>query len=78
MKQTFFEAVENNPIIAAVKNTEDLDVCCNLEDGGTGSVYPVWRHLLYTRDRTQSKRVREDRHGACGSRRRVESERYRS
>ena len=32
MKQTFFEAVENNPIIAAVKNTEDLDVCCNLED----------------------------------------------
>ena len=32
MKQTFFDAVENNPIIAAVKNTEDLEVCCNLED----------------------------------------------
>ena len=32
MKQTFFETVEDNPIIAAIKNTEDLEVCCGLED----------------------------------------------
>lgn len=28
----FYEAVEDNPIIAAVKNMNDLEVCCSLED----------------------------------------------
>ena len=28
----FYEAVEDNPIIAAVKNMDDLEICCSLED----------------------------------------------
>ena len=32
MKNTFYEALEENPIIAAIKNMDDLKVCCSLED----------------------------------------------
>ena len=32
MSSFFHEAVEENPIIAAVKNMNDLEVCCSLED----------------------------------------------
>ena len=32
MNRTFYNAVEENPIIAAVKNMEDLEQCCALED----------------------------------------------
>ena len=32
MSSYFYEAVEENPIIAAAKNEEDLEVCCSLED----------------------------------------------
>lgn len=32
MKNTFYEALEENPIIAAIKNMDDLNVCCSLED----------------------------------------------
>ena len=32
MSSYFYEAVEQNPIIAAAKNEEDLEVCCSLED----------------------------------------------
>ncbi len=32
MNQIFFDAVGNNPIIAAVKNMDDLKICCSLED----------------------------------------------
>ena len=32
MSSSFYEAVEDNPIIAAVKNMNDLEVCCSLED----------------------------------------------
>ena len=32
MSSFFYEAVEDNPIIAAVKNMNDLEVCCSLED----------------------------------------------
>ena len=32
MSSSFYEAVEDNPIIAAVKNMKDLEVCCSLED----------------------------------------------
>lgn len=32
MNQKFLEAVEENPIIAAVKNMKDLEQCCMLED----------------------------------------------
>ena len=28
----FYEAVEENPIIAAVKNMDDLEICCSLEN----------------------------------------------
>ena len=32
MNQNFYEAVEDNPIIAAVKSMDDLEQCCKLED----------------------------------------------
>ena len=32
MEHIFWEAVEENPIIAAVKNMEDLEKCCSLSD----------------------------------------------
>ena len=32
MSSFFYEAVEDNPIIAAVKNMNDLEICCSLED----------------------------------------------
>ncbi len=32
MNRIFYEAVEENPIIAAVKNMEDLEICCSLEE----------------------------------------------
>ena len=32
MSSYFYEAVEENPIIAAAKNEEDLEICCSLED----------------------------------------------
>ena len=32
MNSFFHEAVEENPIIAAVKNMDDLKICCSLED----------------------------------------------
>lgn len=32
MRELLRDALEENPIIAAVKNTEDLQVCCSLED----------------------------------------------
>lgn len=32
MNQTFFDAVDLNPVIAAVKNMEELEDCCTLED----------------------------------------------
>ena len=32
MHSFFYEAVEENPIIAAVKNMDDLEICCSLED----------------------------------------------
>ena len=30
MNQNFYEAVEDNPIIAAVKSMEDVEECCNM------------------------------------------------
>ena len=32
MNSFFMQAVEENPIIAAVKNMDDLKICCSLED----------------------------------------------
>lgn len=32
MKQEFYDAVEASPVIAAVKNTEDLKRCCQIEE----------------------------------------------
>lgn len=32
MNRIFYDAVEENPIIAAIKNMEDLEQCCVLED----------------------------------------------
>ena len=32
MEQEFWDAVEDNPIIAAVKSMDDLEQCCKLED----------------------------------------------
>ena len=32
MEQEFWDAVEDNPIIAAVKSMDDLEGCCKLED----------------------------------------------
>ncbi len=32
MNHLFHEAVEDNPIIAAIKNMNDLQICCSLED----------------------------------------------
>ncbi len=30
--RSFYEAVEGNPIIAAVKSMEDVEICCSIED----------------------------------------------
>lgn len=32
MNRLFYEAVEENPIIAAVKSMDDLELCCSLEE----------------------------------------------
>ena len=32
MNQIFYDAVGNNPIIAAVKNMKDIEVSCTIED----------------------------------------------
>ena len=32
MNQIFYDAVGNNPIIAAVKNMEDIEVSCTIEE----------------------------------------------
>ena len=32
MNQNFYEAVEDNPIIAAVKSMEDVEECCKHDD----------------------------------------------
>ena len=32
MEREFWNAVEDNPIIAAVKSMDDLEKCCKLED----------------------------------------------
>ena len=32
MKRYFYHALEENPIIAAIKNMEDLELCCSLEE----------------------------------------------
>ena len=32
MNQIFYDAVGNNPIIAAVKNMEDIEVSCAIEE----------------------------------------------
>ena len=32
MNQNFYEAVEDNPIIAAVKSMEDVEECCKRDD----------------------------------------------
>ena len=32
LKHTFYKALEKNPIIAAIKDMEDLKLCCSLED----------------------------------------------
>ena len=54
MNSFFHEAVEENPIIAAVKNMDDLKICekyrryrkmlCNRRD--TGDFYIIWRCLF--------------------------------
>ena len=32
MKHYFYQALEENPIIAAIKNMDDLELCCSLEE----------------------------------------------
>ena len=32
MKYYFYQALEENPIIAAIKNMDDLELCCSLEE----------------------------------------------
>ena len=45
MSSFFHEAVEENPIIAAVKNMDDLKICCSLEDIRV-VFYFIWRCLF--------------------------------
>ena len=32
MKQEFYDAIVDNPVIAAVKSVSDLETCCSLEE----------------------------------------------
>lgn len=32
MKHYFYQALEETPIIAAIKNMDDLELCCSLEE----------------------------------------------
>ena len=32
MKRYFYHALEENPIIAAIKNMDDLELCCSIEE----------------------------------------------
>ena len=32
VKRYFYQALEENPIIAAIKNMDDLELCCSIEE----------------------------------------------
>ena len=66
MDQRFFDAVEDNPIIAAIKGPEDLKECCSIPEI-RDCFYSVWRHLFSERNRKDNKGCRQDCHGPCGS-----------
>ena len=58
MKHYFYQALEENPIIAAIKNMDDLELCCS-------GIRPVRRYLYDPGDRKTPKGRWEDRNRAC-------------
>ena len=66
MSSFFHEAVEENPIIAAVKNMDDLKICCSLED--IRVVFILFGDVCSIREIVQQiKRFREGCDGSCRS-----------
>lgn len=64
MKHYFYQALEENPIIAAIKNMDDLELCCSLEE--IRVVFVLFGDIWYDPDdRKTFKGRREDRDRAC-------------
>ena len=59
VKYYFYQALEENPIIAAIKNMDDLELCC------PSGIRPVRRYLYDPDDRKTPKGRWEDRNRAC-------------
>ena len=74
MHSEFMEALENSPVIAAVKDDDGLKKCLKTD---SSIVYSLWRYLQYSSDRRNSQICRKDCHGACGSDPRTQPERDR-
>ena len=64
MSSSFYEAVEDNPIIAAVKNMNDLEVCCSLED--IRVVFILFGDICSVKE-IVGKGSRQGCNGPCGS-----------
>lgn len=64
MKHYFYQALEENPIIAAIKNMDDLELCCSLEE--IRVVFVLFGDICTIRtDRKTPKGRWEDRNRAC-------------
>lgn len=75
MHSEFMEALENSPVIAAVKDDDGLKKM--FRNRQFHCVYSLWRYLQYSSDRRNSQICRKDCHGACGSDPRTQPERDR-
>ena len=63
MKHYFYQALEENPIIAAIKNMDDLELLFSGRD--SRGIRPVRRYLYDPDDRKTPKGRWEDRNRAC-------------
>lgn len=61
MDREFLDAIEANPIIAAVKDEQGLSNCLQREE--LTVIFPVWRYSFYRRDRRADPSGREDCNG---------------
>lgn len=64
MKYYFYQALEETPIIAAIKNMDDLELCCSLEE--IRVVFVLFGDICTIRTIVKRlKDAREDRNRAC-------------
>ena len=65
MDRKYYDAIEGNPVVAAVKDMEGLRICCRLEDIKVvcilfGDICSIGEIVSQVKDGT-------DGHGSCGS-----------